>query len=196
MPDTNMTTANSWASELADLSQLTITIDINDRTQLISEINDVIGHYINYDYRFGGSGLFEHFSEGVKEILLNRIDDIVRHYDTHEKNEKCRKSIGLRLWSGCLSAAKVIALETRDGLNTPKVRGESFQYLDDIADRDSIFRAGVESAPLFKKYYQQCYSFNGVPPTSPVRRYPNDYLIDRRGEGGALMDRINNSEYN
>jgi hypothetical protein len=32
---------------------------------------------------------------------------------------------------------------------------------------------------LFKKKRQQCFSFNGVPLTSPVRRYPNEYLVDK-----------------
>jgi hypothetical protein len=179
MPDTNMWTVYSWASELADSSQLTVTIDINDRTRLVLEINEMFGYYISNDCKSGGTGLFEYFSEIIKEILLNRVDDIVRRYNTQETNEEYRKSIGLRLWSGCLSAAKVIALETRDGPNSPKMRAESFQDIDIIADRDSIFCLGVESSPLFKKYSQQCYSFNGVPLSSRVRRYPNDYLMDR-----------------
>jgi hypothetical protein len=154
-------------------------MDINERTRLVLEINEMLGYYINNDCKSGGTGLFEYFSEIIKEIVINRVDDIVRRYNTHASNEKYRKSIGLRLWSGCLSAAKVIALETRDGLNTPKMRAESFQDIDVTADRDSIFYAGVESATLFKKYSQQCYSFNGVPLSSPVRRYPNDYLMDR-----------------
>jgi hypothetical protein len=139
----------------------------------------MLGNYINNDCKSGGSGLFENFSEIIKEIVLNRVDDLVRRYNTHEPNEKYRKSIGLRLWSGCLSAAKIIALETRDGSNTPKMRAESVQVIHVTADRDSIFCAGVESAPLFKKYSQQCYSFNGVPSNSAVRRYPNDYLMDK-----------------
>ena len=76
-------------------------------------------------------------------------------------------------------AAKMIALDTRDGPNTPNMRIETFQHLDRIADQDHIYRAGVESAPLFKKERQQCFSFNGIPLTSPVRRYPNEYLIDK-----------------
>ena len=31
MPDTNMDTAYSWATDLADLSHLKITLDINQR---------------------------------------------------------------------------------------------------------------------------------------------------------------------
>jgi hypothetical protein len=174
-----MGTVYLWASKLVDSSQLKVTMDINERTQLVLEINEMLGNYIYSDCQSGGTGLFENFSEIIKEIVLNRVDDIVRRYNTHEPNEGYRKSIGLRLWSGCLSAAKMIALETRDRSNTPKMRAESFQVIDVIADRDSIFCSGVESAPLFKKYNQQCYSFNGVPLSSPLRRYPNEYLMDR-----------------
>jgi len=179
MPDTNMRTVYLLASKLADSSQFTVTMNINERTRLVLEINEMFGYYINNDRKSGGTGLFEYFSEIIKEIVPNRVDDIVRRYNTQETNEKNRKSIGLRLWSGCLSAAKVISLETHDGSNSPKMRAESFHDIDVTADLDSIFCSGVESAPLFKKYSQQCYSFNGVPLSSPVRRYPNEYLMDR-----------------
>jgi hypothetical protein len=81
-----------------------------------------------------------------------------------------------------LSAAKTIALDTRVGPKlfgswTPNIRTETFQILDREADEDPIYCVGVESAPLFKKKMQQCFSFNGVPLTSPVRR--NEYLIEK-----------------
>jgi hypothetical protein len=177
--DINMDTAYSWASDLADLSHLKMTLDINQRIQLILEINEEIGRYINHDLKSGGSGLLKNFTDTVKEILLNRIDSLVGHYIPDEMNEKYRKSIGLRLWSGCLSGAKTIALYTRAGFNTPDKRTEIFQILDHTADQDYIHCAAVESAPLFKKERQQCFSFNGVPLTSPVRRYPNEYLVDK-----------------
>jgi len=112
MPDTNMNTAYSWAN----LSHLKMTLDIDQRIEMILEIDEEVGRYSKYDP--SGSGLFENFSETVKEIFLNRIDDLARHYIPHETNEKDRKSIGLRLWSGCMSAAKTIALDTLDGQNT------------------------------------------------------------------------------
>ena len=37
MPDTNMNTAYSWASDLSDLSHLQMTLDNNQRTHLILE---------------------------------------------------------------------------------------------------------------------------------------------------------------
>jgi hypothetical protein len=130
MPDTNMDTAYSWANKLADLSHLKMTLDINQRIQLILDIDGEFGCYTKYD--LSGSGLFENFSEIVKDVFLNRVDDLVRRYMPDETNDKYRKSIGLRLWSGCLSAAKTIALETRDGQNTPDDRTKTFQKLDHI----------------------------------------------------------------
>jgi hypothetical protein len=177
MPDTNMDTPYSWASDLADLSHLKMTLDINQRIQLILDIESEVDRYNKYD--LSGSGLLENFSETVKEIFLNRIDDIVRHYILDETNEKYRKSIGFRLWSSCISTAKTITLDPRDGPNIPEIRTKIFQTFDRIADQDPIYCAGVESAPLFKKERQQCFSFNGVPLTSPVRRYPNEYLVDK-----------------
>ena len=59
-----------------------------------------------------------------------------------------RLNICLRLWAGCLSAAKTIALETRSGLNTPELRKEIFTTkVDVLASNDPIYRAGVEAAP-------------------------------------------------
>jgi hypothetical protein len=55
--DINMDTAYSWASDLADLSHLKMTLDINQRIQLILEINEEICRYINHDLKSGGSGL-------------------------------------------------------------------------------------------------------------------------------------------
>src|SRR5205823_10578243 len=43
---------------------------------------------------------------------------------------------------------------------------------------DSIYSAGVEAAPSFKKLRKEYYSFKGVPPNSVVRKYPNR-LIER-----------------
>jgi hypothetical protein len=83
-----MNTAYSWASNLSDLSHLKMTLNINQRMQLILEVHEVVGRYINCDLKSGRSDLFECFSETVKEIFLNWTDDLVRHYITDEMNEK------------------------------------------------------------------------------------------------------------
>jgi hypothetical protein len=57
-------------------------------------------------------------------------------------NKRC-----IRLGSGCLSAAKTVAIETRDGIMTPGKREEIFRDIDSLAIADSIFCLDVESAP-------------------------------------------------
>jgi hypothetical protein len=52
-------------------------------------------------------------------------------------NTRTRVSISLRLWSGCMSAAKTIAQETRSGPNTPEGRRRIFaEIIDPIAEND------------------------------------------------------------
>jgi hypothetical protein len=82
-----------------------------------------------------------------------------------------RLNIVLRLWAGCLMAAKTIAEGTRSGENTPQSRRDNFAMIDDAARNDRIFEAGVEAAPAFKGEMDEPYFLDGVPNDSPVRRY-------------------------
>jgi hypothetical protein len=86
-------------------------------------------------------------------------------------NQLDQVSIALRLWAGCVLAAKVIAFETRSGANTPEGRSQAFGVIDAIAETDAIFRAGVEAAPAFKRARAQAYDLTGVPDDSAVRRF-------------------------
>ena len=152
MPDTNMNIAYSWACDLSNLSYLKMTLDINQRIHLILDIEREVDRYSKYD--LSGSGLFENFSGTVKEIFLNRIDDIVRRYIPDERMRNIKKALDYDCGLAACLAAKTIALDTRDGRNTPNLRTKIFQDLDRIADQDPIYRAGVESAPLLKKKRQ------------------------------------------
>lgn len=83
-----------------------------------------------------------------------------------------RLSVALGLWSGCLSAAKVIALGTRSGPNTPEIRRAAFEgYIDPAAASDNVFRAGVEAAPAFKALRSEAIDLEGVPADFSVRRF-------------------------
>jgi hypothetical protein len=53
-----------------------------------------------------------------------------------------------------------------------------FKLIDLLAKTDSIYRAGVEAAPVYKKILKEYYSFNGVPTDSVSRRFPNEYQKD------------------
>ena len=113
----------------------------------------------------------------LEEIMVSigkRIAEISAIAERHmpDVNDPiARLNIALRLWSGCLSAAKTIALETRSGPNTPESRQGTFANLDIIAQSDPIFNAGMEVAPAFKKHRGEPVSFEGVPASSPVRKF-------------------------
>lgn len=68
----------------------------------------------------------------------------------------------LRWWSGCISGAKLIALETRDGPNTPAKRKKIAKKIYNIAKHDAIFADGVSAAVEFKNGRDQEYRFHGL----------------------------------
>jgi len=95
-----------------------------------------------------------------------------------------RASIALRLWAGCMAAAKTIAHETRSGPNTREPRTKAFRNIDSLSAQDLLYRAGEEAGPAFKSLRLQTFSFEGVPAESPVRKFlepddhPSDVLTD------------------
>lgn len=112
---------------------------------------------------------------------LGRLKEIVAAIDaviTDVGDPLERLGIALRLWAGCMSAAKTIAATTMDGANTPEGRAAAFVAIDALADADELYAAGVEAAPAFKALHEQEYFFAGVPETSRVRRHPNDFQRD------------------
>jgi hypothetical protein len=78
----------------------------------------------------------------------------------------------LRLCSGCISAAKVIADETKNGINNPQDRELSFKLkIDPTCKADKIYVTGVEIATIFRKNRLQNVNLDGVPPDSIVRNF-------------------------
>jgi hypothetical protein len=83
-----------------------------------------------------------------------------------------RVSVALRLWAGCLTAAKAIAYDTRSGANAATGRAHAFaEGIDQQAAADPVFRAGVEAAPAFHALHGDPCFLDGVPTDSPVRTY-------------------------
>lgn len=83
---------------------------------------------------------------------------------------KTRVNISLRLWSGCMSAAKTIAHETRSGPNTSEGCLRIFaEIIDPIAENDPIYAAGVEAAPAFKRLRKQ--------PHTSLTAYPKTHVL-------------------
>lgn len=163
MHDPSMDIALSLASGLGPAPDLPASLNtISARAKLV---NDIDGTFVpNGDV----NELVRLIGQRVKEIIeksANRMPDV--------RNPVARLNICLRLWAGCLDAAKTIDLRTRSGPNTPEQRAELFSTkIDIISSEDPLYRAGVEAAPTIKDLRNnQPYCLEGVPPTSPVRRY-------------------------
>jgi hypothetical protein len=172
MPDSNMLYAYSWACRLPHDTLPTSLREVEGRAILIDKI----------DFPITGEGntaniLLEYMPEDERRLRLEKALRIADSFVPDQLSKISKKSVILRLWSGCLDAAKSIATETLDGPTSPDSRREHFFQIDIFARWDSVYRAGVESAPALKKLRKQYYSFDGVPNDSPVRRFPNEFLM-------------------
>lgn len=170
-----MITAYLWASTIPQLSLPSSLNDISRRANLVNEINSYL--FTAVDTATAGM-LLENIDFVERSNRLKNMVEKTREYMAEDIDSNARANILLRLWTGCIEAAKNIALKTQDGVNTPETRNKYFFQIDLFAKIDSIYCAGVESAPAFKKLHRQHFTFNGVPDNSVVRRYPNEYLLD------------------
>jgi hypothetical protein len=178
MVDANMITAYFWACEIFQPELPSSLSDIYRRAKFVKDINAILIVPINANFESGGNGQLIDFSTDIKSKILNDIAEKSKSYILNEDNNNILINITLRLWAGCMDAAKSIAFETMDGANTPLKRETSFCQIDLFSKFDLIYCAGVEVAPSFKKLHEEYYTFKGVPANSVVRRYPNDYLKD------------------
>ena len=102
-------------------------------------------------------------SENEKSARLNEVGRLSKPYIPDVEEDRSRINIGLRLWSGRISAAKTIVSQARSGPNTPQIRGQLFSgKIDPIAQMDKIYLAGFEAAPALKSLRKEEYSFEGV----------------------------------
>jgi hypothetical protein len=172
--DPNMITAYSWACGLFKSDLPPSLNDLTKRTKLIDEINSLL-----FTANDPGSAkkLLADLDHDERTKRLNTIRERSKSYMTEDLDDNIRKNILLRLWAGCMDAAKNIALQTINGPNSADDRKEGFFFIDLLSKPDPIYRAGTESAPSFKKLHRQHYSFAGVPSGSAVTKYPNEYLL-------------------
>ena len=66
---------------------------------------------------------------------------------------------------------------TRDGENIPKSRTYTFTILiNPPCEIDELYKAGVETAPIFKRSLNESIAFDGVPEGSSVLVYKDTIL--------------------
>ncbi len=143
----------------------TIAVDVQIRAKLVEAINQTLGGRYLPDMQ-----------DTDKQSFLRQVLSTCSIYITEPLDDDERISVGMRIWSGCLAAAKVIASQTGDGANSPQMRESLFRdQIDRVSKEDALFRAGVEAAPPWKRLINQGSDifFDGVPADSPVRAYEN-----------------------
>jgi hypothetical protein len=181
-----MITAYSWAAGLLFQQELPSSLaDVEKRASLVNEINTPLIHGKGTSVPAGA--MLMDLDDNERSRRLDDISQISMSYLNEQLDDNVRKNILLRLWTGCIDAAKAIRFNyvagVRDGqvIEAPitiEYRQILFKLIDLLAKSDSIYRAGVEAAPVYKKILKEYYSFNGVPTDSVVMRFPNEYQKD------------------
>jgi hypothetical protein len=183
LSDSNMLTAYSWAAGLFQQQLPSSLMDIEKRAKLVNEINGPLVRGNNP--LVADKMLLIDLDNDEKDLRLNDISRISMAFLTEQMDEKVRKNILLRLWTGCIEAVKAIQVNYVAGIKdgvvveapiTHEYRQALFTSLIDLQSRiDLIYRAGVEAAPAYKKLLKEYYSFSGIPSNSIIRRYSNEY---------------------
>jgi phage anti-repressor protein len=173
--DYNMNTAYTWASHLSQVSPALpeSLAEIKERAKFLDNLDKIICKHIEESQLREGnvSGQFSNFVNTRKLTLLVDITNTARKWFSEEISDDGIQSVCLRLWAGCLCAAKLVAHSTKSGPNTSQTRASGFANVDTLATQDRTFECGVEAAPDFKRLRNEEYSLDGVPPNSSVRKY-------------------------
>lgn len=179
VPDPNMDTLYHWALDYPNLNSIPPGLE-NDREKLI-EIVDMVNSCIGKEFENDKRGFRIINGRDPTDEELPKIHPLFMTYDPLRKqgllvcitrclekfieiDEKFRLNLSLRLWAGCLDAAKRLALKTQSGPNTREMRNSMFtERIDHLASRDP-YRKGVEIACMWRP--DPTISFDRVPETS------------------------------
>ncbi|MFZ0221004.1 MAG: hypothetical protein WAM42_04830, partial [Candidatus Nitrosopolaris sp.] len=108
-----------------------------------------------------------------KDRRLDEIAQLSIPYLTEQIDDALRKNILVRLWTGCMEAAKAIRFTSVAGIRN----GEVIQAPIMTEYRQSLFNLIDLSSktPAYKKVVKEYYSLSGVPSNSIVLNYTNEY---------------------
>jgi len=107
MSDSNMLAIYSWAAGIFQQELPSSLIDVEKRAKLVNKINAPLVQGNNRDSLTVSLTLIDLDSKEKNR----RLDDIAQSsltYLTEQIDNKLRKNILLRLWTGCMEAAKAI----------------------------------------------------------------------------------------
>ena len=159
MLDSNMLTTYSWAASLFQQELHWSLTDVEKRAKLVNEINAPLIQGNNLTSLTVNLMLTDLDSK-EKDRRLYDIAQTSLTYLTEQMDNKLRKNILLRLWTGCMEAAKAIRFSyvagIKDGIVTEapithEYRQALFTSLIDLLSKvDLVYAAGVEAAPVYK----------------------------------------------
>jgi hypothetical protein len=173
MVDPNMDIIYGWAEELGPLPEVPPSI---------KEPMDIAKFVDFIDKNIFASSKFWEFGVTEKKRFLTKIAQKTDNYLWDIKDGNQRINITLRLWASCLSAAKTMRRtyvtvkpdsSLYEELYTAQMREKTFKnHIDPLANKDGIYRLGVEAAPFFVKEVrgQKIFS-DGIPSNSVVMKY-------------------------
>jgi hypothetical protein len=146
MSDSNMITTYSWAAGLFQKDLPSSLIDVEKRAKLVNEINEPLIRGKNYNSP--SDTMLNDLDDNEKNLRLDHIAQISMSYLTEELDDKIRKNILLRLWVGCIDAAKAIRFSYVSGIKdgivieapiTIEYRQSIFTLIDLLSKTDLIY---------------------------------------------------------
>jgi hypothetical protein len=153
--DFNMMTGRAMALILFSMSSRPQSLpssiqDVQTRARLVRDINNAIGpHFASYKQVSAFEGQISALPQHMFDAMLKDMTKITDEQIFGVDNIQARNGLGFSLWSGCISAAKV----------------------NPLCEIDELYKAGVETAPIFKRLLNEPIAFDGVPESSPVLVY-------------------------
>jgi hypothetical protein len=173
MVDDNMAIIYSWAEELGPAPPVPRSLK---EPSSVAKFADFI------DKNIFAHSEFSNFGASKIQNFLGNIAGMTKGHLSDIKDDNQRTNITLRIWASCLSAAKTMrkthVVGNPDGSlheepYTPQMRETTFQeIIEPLAQKDEIYRIGVEAAPLFiKEVRRQKIFTEGVPVNSVVMKH-------------------------
>lgn len=167
--DPNMSIAYEWSKLLGNIDSIP------------ESLNDVIkrAKYMDFvDKNMTASSKLWEFNKQQIESFLTNMDKESSPWIYDVADCKQRINITLRLWAGCLDAAKYLRDKyvnirsdgtTSEETITPEMRKKAFkETINPRASLDPIYYTGVEAAPVVRKIREQAIFTDGIPSDSPV----------------------------
>jgi hypothetical protein len=158
MSDSNMITAYSWAVGLYQQVLPSSLVDIEKRAKLVNKINTPL---VKGKNQLAEAKMLIELDALEKDHRLNEIAQISMSYLTEQIDDILRKNILLRLWTGCMEAAKAIRFTYIAGIRNGVVieapimieyHQSLFNLIDLMSKTDLIYGSGLKLHLHTKKY--------------------------------------------